>query len=182
MKRNGLYDIGYWYLQLHISVNVICSTVVLQLFWIICFPCALQGGCLFIHCRNIFFFYKFLHRFSHFFLLPSVVQFLLAGLCGLPRSSTSRSEQQVSHCDAPVCLRCWSEYVGPLSLVPTAFKQQDRGLFEVQRYRTEQLMRQYPLRNELLACCILLCLPTMTGAHMEQWNMLKRKSIFNFLK
>ena len=42
---------------------------------------------------------------------------LLAGVCGLPWSCTSRSEQQVSHCDACVCLRCWNKWVGPLPLV-----------------------------------------------------------------
>ena len=47
----------------------------------------------------------------------------IADVCGLLRSCTSCSEQQVSHCDACVCLRGWNKFVGSLPLVTTAFKQ-----------------------------------------------------------
>ena len=49
------------------------------------------------------------------------VGWFIVGVCGAPRFS--RSEQQVSHCDTSICLRCWNKWVGPLPLVAKSFEQ-----------------------------------------------------------
>ena len=51
------------------------------------------------------------------------VGWFIVGVYGLPCSCTSRSEKQVSQFDTCICLRGWNKWVGPLSLVGTAFKQ-----------------------------------------------------------
>ena len=57
----------------------------------------------------------------------------IASVCGLPRSSGS--EQQVSHYDACVCLRCWNKWIGLLPLlVVVAFKQTLKRTVVCSRY------------------------------------------------
>ena len=54
----------------------------------------------------------------------------LVDVCGLPRSCSSHSEQQVSRCDTCLCLRWWNKL--------------DRGLWK---------RRWCLLKNGLFACC-----------------------------
>ena len=71
-----------------------------------------------------------------------------AGICGLLRSSSS--EQQVSHSDTCICLRCWNNCVCLLSSCNSLWTNfgADRGLFDVWRQNTKLLTRHC-----LLACC-----------------------------
>ena len=53
--------------------------------------------------------YPFLSYGKQWLNDPANVGCFIAGVHGLPRSCTSCSEQQVSHCDTCVCLRCWDK-------------------------------------------------------------------------
>ena len=76
---------------------------------------------------------------------------VIAGVCGLPLSYTSCSEQQVSH-SKTCCLRGWNKWVGQLPLIVTAFKQTFL-LFEVWRNKIKLVRRQCLFKKEFMAWC-----------------------------
>ena len=79
----------------------------------------------------------------------------LEGVCGLPHSCASRSEQQVSHCDTCACLRCWNKLVSPLPLVASAFEKILQQIMVVQGLtpQNQATNETVLIRNKLLACC-----------------------------
>ena len=116
----------------------------------------------------------------------------IAGICRLPHSCASHSEQQVSYCDACFCLRCWNKCVGLLPLnKPCSGPWFVRGLTPQNQATNETV----PFREQtLLAACSCVCFlvesqcggrarsPLWTmGAHGEwQRSKLKGKSILSF--